>query len=257
VDVIPQTYRKDPGDYRISANYGYAMGFKGYDVWGEDPVVPLRYAVFASAAQNYGSYIEVLWKAFLKEPPPPLGLLRLRYVFTESPAGLDVHPTGLKETPRFFATGQWRVLKPDAILADTLQPGFDATREALLESEPGITPGPGKLKSLVKWEDLSTDKIRIDTQVSQPSVLIVADNYSHGWEAFPWGPSAQTTYSVIPAYGFLRAIPLMAGEHHILLEYRPTAFVIGKWISLFSWLVLLVFVFWKRKMIFRKNLGTS
>ncbi len=253
VKVIPQTYQKDPGDYRISANFCYAMGFKGFEVWGDDPVIPYRYAVFASASQNYGSYIEVLWKAFLKEPPPSLGLLRLRYIFNESPGGLDVRRTGLKETPRFFVTGQWRVLKPEDILADTLQPGFDATREALLESDPGIVSKPGNLESRIKWEDLSTDEIRIDAQVSQPSVLVVADNYSHGWKAVPLDTSAQRGYSVMPAYGFLRAIPLEAGEHHILLEYRPTAFVIGKWISIFAWLSLAVFLFWKRNIFFGKN----
>jgi hypothetical protein len=232
------------------------MGLGGFDVWGEDPVVPLRYAVFASAAQHYGSYIDILGKAFLKEPPPALGLLRLRYVFTQGPTGLMPHRTGLKETPRFFVTGQWKVLKPDEILSDTVQPGFDATREALLESDPGFPPQLGKLESQVKAEDITTDEIRIDVQVSQPSILVVADNYSHGWKAAPRGSSAQSSYSVMPAYGFLRGIPLEAGEHHILLEYRPTAFVIGKWVSVFAWLVLAFFLFWK-KMIFEKKLGSK
>ncbi len=252
MESIPQTYQQDPGDYRISANFCYAMGFRGFDVWGEDPVIPYRYAVFASAAQHYASYNEVLWNAFLKEPPPSLGLLRLRYVFTESPVGLTLHRTGIKETPRFFVTHQWKVLGPEEILADTLQPGFDATQNALLESDPGIIQRPGKPESKVKWEDLSTDQIKIDAQVSQPSVLVVADNYSHGWKAESLSSSAQAAYSVMPAYGFLRAIPLEAGEHHILLEYRPTAFIIGKWISIFSWLVMVTFLGFKRKAIFRK-----
>ncbi len=254
VEVISQTYQQDPGDYRVSANNCYAMGLGGFDVWGEDPVVPYRYAVFASAAQNYGSYIDIFGKAFLKEPPPALGLLRLRYIFTEGPNGLVVHWTGLKETPRFFVTGQWKVLKPDEITARSIQPGFDATREALLESNPGISPGAGKLESQVKVEDLTTDEIHIDARVSQPSVLVLADNYSHGWKAAPVGPSAQAAYSVMPAYGFLRGIPLEAGEHHLLLEYQPTAFVIGKWISIFAWLALAFLFSGKEKSFSGKNL---
>jgi hypothetical protein len=48
----------------------------------------------------------------------------------------------------------------------------------------------------------------------------------------------------MPAYGFLRAIPLGAGEHHILLYYCPAAYVAGKWISLGSWLVLFLLFAW-------------
>ncbi len=43
--------------------------------------------------------------------------------------------------------------------------------------------------------------------------------------------------SVMPADYVLRAIPLQAGDHRIRLEYRPIAFVIGKWTSLVAWLM--------------------
>ena len=44
----------------------------------------------------------------------------------------------------------------------------------------------------------------------------------------------QPHYDVLPADYCLRGIPLAAGFHRILLEYRPRAFVIGKWTTLAS-----------------------
>jgi uncharacterized membrane protein YfhO len=51
--------------------------------------------------------------------------------------------------------------------------------------------------------------------------------------------SAENIYQVMPANGFQQAIPLQAGKHHILMEYRPEAFVIGAWISGISWLLFI------------------
>ncbi len=42
------------------------------------------------------------------------------------------------------------------------------------------------------------------------------------------------SYPVIPADFVLRGIPLPAGRHHLRLEYRPRAFVIGCWVSAIS-----------------------
>ena len=210
-------------------------------------MVPLRYASFVSEIKPYGFY-EVLWKEGSPQPPPSLGLLRLRYIFSKSPDGFEVHRTGLKELPRFFAAPQWKVLKQEEVIPATLQPRFDPTGEALLESDPGIPQENGTLKSKIQWQDLSTDRILLDATLSQPAVLVETDNYSHGWKARELGPNPMSI--PLPAYGFLRAIPLRRGEHHILLEYRPIAFVVGQWISLFSGLTFLLFLFWNRKTIF-------
>ena len=77
----------------------------------------------------------------------------------------------------------------------------------------------------------------------------MTDSYSRDWKA--WGladengkQNAQREYSVLPANRVLRAIPLQAGKHKIRLEYLPTPFVVGKWISLvslFAYILVLVF----------------
>ncbi|HJT24534.1 MAG TPA: hypothetical protein VJ873_08140, partial [bacterium] len=59
------------------------------------------------------------------------------------------------------------------------------------------------------------------------------------WKARPFEGSDQKDFQILPAYGFQRAVPLTPGHHHFLMEYRPVAFEVGKWISIFAWIVLL------------------
>jgi uncharacterized membrane protein YfhO len=64
------------------------------------------------------------------------------------------------------------------------------------------------------------------------ALLVITDNYSKGWKAKALPDSDQKSFQVLPANGFQRGIPLQAGSHHFLLQYRPAGFEIGKWISI-------------------------
>ena len=77
----------------------------------------------------------------------------------------------------------------------------------------------------------------IEAHLSAPAILLVTDGWSKDWRAEAVGGTARQHYHVMPANYVLRAIPLQAGDHRIRLEYRPAAFVIGKWISLAAWLM--------------------
>lgn len=44
--------------------------------------------------------------------------------------------------------------------------------------------------------------------------------------------SPQTAYDLVPANYVLRAVPLAAGHHRIVMEYAPPGYVYGRWISL-------------------------
>ena len=38
----------------------------------------------------------------------------------------------------------------------------------------------------------------------------------------------------------MRGVPLPAGEHHVVLTYEPTSYVIGSWISAAAWITTLI-----------------
>jgi uncharacterized membrane protein YfhO len=79
----------------------------------------------------------------------------------------------------------------------------------------------------------------IEADLPQPAILLVTDAYSSGWRARPLAGGNQAHYQVLPADYVLRAIPLGRGHHHLRLEYLPSAFVAGKWISILAGLVYL------------------
>jgi len=239
VAAIQAVYDRDPGDYRVWVEKGdYTLGTTGLDIWGEDPVMPSRYALFAAKSQELG-FADILKGSFFTHLSQPLGLLRLRYVFRGKEGPSVSEPTGLKEVPRAFLTGRWEVMGPEAILGKVTDPSFDPRQEALLETDPGLGM-PGEVLGTVKMKDLDSDRIEIEAETPKPAVLVVTDNYSRGWKVEPLEGSDQKAFQVIPAYGFQRAVPLGPGRHHFLMEYRPAAFEVGKWISLFSWAAFLI-----------------
>jgi hypothetical protein len=255
VSRIHQVYQQDPGDYRVLANLdNYALGADGLDVWGYDTSVPARYAHFLALAQDCDPEVNFFMRFDMNRFPPVLGLLRLRYVFHDAGDGWDIQRLHLKEAPRIFAADQWEILPEAEGLKRVMRADFDPQQKVFLETDPGTSQVPGTLVSQVSLKEINSDELRIDAKVSKPAVLVLTDNYSRGWKAESYPDPSREIYKVLPADGFLRAVPLTAGEHHLRMFYRPAAYVIGKWTSIFSWLIFAAFLFWKRKMMFGMNL---
>ena len=248
VSLIQKTYDGDPGDYRVWVdNANYTLGSTGFDVWGEDPINLYRYARFAAATQGYDLAEDALKIYFFQKFPPSLELLRLRYVFRDKPGRMTVEKTGLKEVPRAYLVSRFQVLKEGEILQKTVDHSFDPRREVLLESDPGIASGPGDPQGILNVRDIDSDKLEIEAQLTKPALLVLGDNYSKGWRIEPLSTDVQGLYQVMPANGFQRAVPLAAGAHHFYMEYRPTLFVVGKWISILSWVSFFVLFAFKRR----------
>ncbi len=241
-DVIQKTYDQDPGDYRVYSDRGnYTLGTSGFDIWGEDPMILYRYGLFLCETEHYDFECDILKGNF--QICPSLGLLRLRYTFRFEGDHLVGKRSGLREAPRYFLTDEWKVLNFEEIRKKWRDQEFVQNQEVLLESVPGIEPKSGLIKSQVTLKDISSDQIEIQAALSKPEILVITDNYSKGWKASGYPDSSENVYKVMPANGFQKAIPLQAGKHHILMEYRPEAFVIGAWISGISWVLFLGFFF--------------
>ena len=246
--VIQETYNHDPGDYRVWAELGnYALGTSGSDIWGEDPMVLDRYARFASATQDYDFNQDILRTRFFRNISPSLGLLRLRYVFREKDGSLTAEKTRLKEVPRAYFVSRFQVLKNEEILQKTVKLQFDPWQEVLLERDPGIVSSGKTLDGKLTLRDINSDKIEIELDIPQSALLVISDNYSKGWRVEPISTEVQNQYQVIPANGFQRAIPLLAGHHHFYMEYLPALFDFGKWISIVSWICFFALLVLKRR----------
>jgi hypothetical protein len=196
------------------ANVATELGYE--HAWGYDPAAPSRWATLVGrlvgANPREGDFV------VRARPPSPVWSM------------LRVDGQGAAPLPRVLLIDEARVVaNAAASLEAVLDPAFDPRLCVVLESEPSPLPLKGAVGSArVTW--LGIDALAIFAEVDRPVVLVVTDAYSAGWRA--------RGYSVLPANHALRAIPLTAGKHHLLLEYAPLSAPIGMAVSALAWLGL-------------------
>ena len=175
-------------------------------------------------------------------------MLRCRFNFALEGGRVAIYEAP-NAMPRLQLLSRFRVIpRRDDIFAALTNAAFNPREEVILETAPEPAPRPAANAGTVRLLDSSMDYLTLEADVPSPSILLVTDTYAKGWRALPLAGTVQSLYRVLPANYCLRAIPLAAGHHHLRLEYRPTGFVIGKWVTLVSLLVFLgLFALWGRK----------
>jgi len=170
-------------------------------------------------------------------------MLRCRYFFIPQ-HGRNVVMESKDVMNRIHLISKWQIISNrDEIFREMEKPTFDPRQTVMLETSPGIESVQGEAMGECRIEKSSTDYLIIKGILEQPAILLVTDSYSKGWRVKPLSGSSQQKYQVRPANYMLMAIPLSAGEHHFRLEYKPKAFIVGKWISLTALIVYIIFIF--------------
>ena len=226
---------RHPGDYRIyyQRTPNLAMWLGKEDVWGYAPSVLKRYAEFMAFTQGQSPDNATLYINFSRFHPLH-AMLRWKYAFLPGTGG-DRVLTAPSAMPRLQLVQQYRVLKGrDEIFDAMASPSFDPQQQAILETEPNPATQPFADKGTVTLLESSANQLTVEVDLPHPAILVITDAYSDGWRARPLADSIQHTYDVLPANYALRAIPLSQGHHHILIEYAPIGFRVGKWITIIS-----------------------
>lgn len=243
------------GDDRLldpaGPNIGMSTGEN--DLWGYDPGVTRRYGAFMTSTQNGAPDEATQELRFQAVPDLYATLLRCRFVFRRDEPGQNVVRSfdDSLVAPHVMLVPRVRVVPAEDDLLRAMAPPFDPREEVLLQTvpEPAPTDNPTGGKASVVAQ--TTDTLTIEADLPAAEVLVVTDAYSDGWQArsvLPPGKSApQARYQVLPADECVRAIPLAAGHHRILLEYRPAAFVAGEWASGVSVAGCMVAAGWLRR----------
>jgi hypothetical protein len=238
--------KASPGDYRVvnaalqgqlETQYldaGMSLGFR--NLWGYDPGVMKRYAETLAAAQGANPDHATQYLEITQLPPGLCQMLRCRFGL-EAVNGLPTAIELASPLPIAQLVPHW-VITPDrnTALATINSNDFNPRRTVVLESSPGIDEIDGNVRGPADVVDSSTDWVEIRTSVPSPNLLLITDNYSTGWRVVPLQDSSQTNYRILPANHTLMAIPLQAGQHHFRIEYLPTAYRVGKSISIAAWL---------------------
>jgi len=244
--------REHPGDHRILnlSNPNSAMSTGAFDLWGYDQGVSRRYAQFMYFTQGQNPDLATPYLNFRKIHHL-FPMIRCRYIITgqEGKTAVQEIPGAL---PRFSLITNWQVIAGrDDIFRQMDQTSFDPRKTVILEEAIPLTPtAPDKTGELF-MENTSSDHATLSVNIKQPSILLITDSYSHGWKAAPLAGSVQHSYRIMPANYAIMAVPLAAtGLHKIRLEYRPTTYIVGKWISLISaaaYLIIVLFSLRRRK----------
>jgi hypothetical protein len=236
-EKLESAFRSAGGDrvLFLGAARNFAMEADGYDVWGYDPLILERYARLLAHTQDR-SVAEM--ENVRGRPPdryhPLLAMLRVARVARGS-FNAPLVERAPDPLPHLFLVRRFRVLPdPGAALDAVTAPGFDPRRTVILEEGPRPPPAPGEGAGGVRIVDASTDHLSLDAELETAAILVVTDAYGDGWRARALPGSAQRDYQVLRANSALRAVPLAAGRHRLRLEYLPTGFRIGRWVSLAS-----------------------
>jgi hypothetical protein len=209
----------------MQQNLAAALGIES--IGGYDPMVPQRWADMTfpllGAAPRSG---DLMVRRFLPSSRWPL--LRLGRLVPE--VGEVELPAPM---PRVSLIHAYRVMaNADDSLQAIRRPDFDPRKIVVLEEPPSPAPAPQSdlPAGTVRCETLSTDALGIAANLTRPAILLVTDAWSPGWRARPI-QAPQSSYQVLIADHALRAIPLAAGQHHLILEYRPLSVRVGFAIS--------------------------
>jgi hypothetical protein len=225
-----------PGDYRIMnvANPNGAMLIGAQDMWGYEATVVRRYAEFMTWSQG-GDPDQAMSYVRFARYDPLCAMLRLRYVFGQHGNELEIGDAPEAPLSHLHLISNYRVLPDRNAIFDALRSAtFHPTGEVILESEPEPKPSPAESAGTARIVTASTDALEIEADVEHPSILLITDAFTRSWRAVTLAGSAQRNYKLLPANYILRAVPLVAGHHHLRVEYARNALVIGKWISILA-----------------------
>lgn len=238
-------YRSYPGDYRVIQNdflSNTTMAYRKFDVWGYDPMVLRRYSEFVIAAER-GDPNEAGEYAILRHPAQAFRMLRLKYMFngTQDQPNVSVVDGPLEHAQMIY---QYRIVRGrDRIFKVILDDHYPATKEVVLEGEPGVAAAPPATPGFASAHWVDSDTLDVVARTSTPGIVLITDTYSRFFHAAGLTDSSQKSYRVLPANYMEMGVPVCAGYHHFRINYCPPAFRAGAWISgaalaAFVWLAI-------------------
>jgi hypothetical protein len=121
--------------------------------------------------------------------------------------------------------------QPELAAAMIEAPGFDPAETVILSPVAGqvaaTQPAHPQAESvqIVAYEP---DRVVLKVHAETDGVLVLSETYEEGWHAHVDGDKAP----VDEAYGVVRAVPVTAGDHTVVLTYDPWSLRYGFYVSL-------------------------
>ena len=224
-------FLQDRNDWGLMAMQR-SMIFDLEEAQGYNPAQLLRYWTFVRAIDP--KPIRYNAADFIRAEPLAVNLLQVGYLIQPSgdPPAVAGETVVASETgwvlyrlpdppPRASVLTSWSVVgSADAALTAIRAPGFDPTRELVVETTHPISPAtPTDFGGSADfhWEGAQSALVIVDAPAS--AIVLVRNSYAKGWHATVDGRAAP----VLPADYLLQGIPIAPGHHVIELTYHdPT-----------------------------------
>ena len=148
--------------------------------------------------------------------------------------------------PRAFLAPDAELSPDDAATLTRMQdPTFDPARTVLLAEGAPRMGGTGAVTILSQ----TPERLRLRVNANAPSTLVLADAWYPGWQAWLDPKENESVRQSLPIHRadlFLRAISIPAGEHELLLEFRPAPLRWGAIITACALLLFIIIGAWSR-----------
>jgi hypothetical protein len=139
-------------------------------------------------------------------------------------------------SPAFFVNDVKILNSKEEIFRYFKSKDFNAANTAILEEKPelAIQPSTGNNVTLVSSD---IHNIRLKASVVVPALMVLSEiYYPAGWNAYVDGVKTK----IYKTNYILRSIFLQPGEHEIEFKFEPNSFKLGLFISLATFLILIV-----------------
>lgn len=252
-ESVREFFKEHPGDYRVfwpgRERENAGMSAKVPMLWGQLPPTK-RYAEFMFFTQGLspddaGGFLK------MRQYNELYKMLRCRYIVVPDKVRIEGYKQvfegdGLKifetdeELPRAFIARKWIISSGrDELFNAMVRKDFSPDETVVLEEAPGLEIDAGtKSGQNVKVVGARDDELYIEADLKSPAILVVTDSYASGWIAEDADNGRE--YKIIPANYVLMGIPLDAGEHFIRMRYSPRAFIVGRRLSVISFILFLL-----------------
>ncbi|HYP62126.1 MAG TPA: YfhO family protein [Thermomicrobiales bacterium] len=254
-ESYPSTYRENFGNPTAIAILVNARAMRLHlnDVQGYNPVQLKNYVTYLNqlndAVQNYhdaqilpdglnspllnilnARYIIIPNEAVGQRPRADIMLLLASYpeVFRNDTVRILENPHAM---PRAWIAHRVVQAQPELAAGMIATPGFDPAETVILSPAAGtvVTAKPANPQAesvqIVAYEP---DRVVLKVHADADGVLVLSESYEEGWHAHVDGDKAP----VDEAYGVVRAVPITAGDHTVVLTYDPWSLRYGFYLSL-------------------------
>ena len=124
------------------------------------------------------------------------------------------------------------------------QPDFEGGKMVFLPPEAkSLVTVTNQTAARVLSSQFKAQRVDIDVEAAEPSLVVVAQTYYHNWRVYVDG---QPTHLLRANYAF-QALQVPAGRHHVRLAYEDRTFQFGAAVSVCMVVNCLIFLRWLRK----------